>query len=227
LEVLQDGDESFRVSVYESEKVSPVVLFAVGAGGLPERHSTLIGELVGSGYTVIAPHFERLASPHPKEEQLTLRARRLSLALDAFSQAAETVVGVGHSIGAATLVALAGAQMWLGPGRQVNITRETRLLRLALLAPPTGFFQAPGALGAVKVPILVWVGSEDHITPPPQVEWLVQAVPGPQEAELHITYGAGHFSFMDTAPPGTIEPLENKLEFIQEYSSEVSKFLAG
>lgn len=226
-EILQDGNESFHVSVHECEINSPVVLFAVGSGGLPERHSTLIGELVRSGYTVIAPHFERLVSPYPKEEELTLRARRLSLALDAFSQAAETVVGVGHSIGAATLIALAGAQMSLGPGRQVNITREKRLLRLALLAPPTGFFQAPGALDAVKVPILVWVGSEDNITPPSQSEWLAQAMSSSQKTDLRITNGAGHFSFMDLAPPNTVEPLDNKLEFIQEYSSEVSKFLAG
>lgn len=226
-EVLQDGDESFNVSVHECDKNSPAVLFAVGSGGQPERYSTLLEEIVRSGYTVIAPHFDRLVSPYPKEEELTLRARRLTLALDAFSQPDATVVGVGHSIGAATLVALAGAQMWLGVGRQVSITPENRLLRLALLAPPTGFFQAPGALDALKVPILVWVGSEDNITPPSQSEWLAQAMSNSQTADLRITNGAGHFSFMDLAPPNTIEPLDNKLEFIQEYSSEVSKFLAG
>ena len=226
-EILQDGDESFHVSVHECEENSPVVLFAVGAGGQPERHSTLIEELVKSGYTVIAPHFDRLVSPYPKEEELALRARRLSLALNAFSHAAETVVGVGHSIGAATLLALSGAQMWLGPDRQVNITREERLLRLALLAPPTGFFQAPGALDAVNVPILVWVGSEDNITPPSQSEWLAQAMSSSQKVDLRITSGAGHFSFMDIAPPNTIETLNNKFEFIQQYSREVSKFLAG
>lgn len=226
-ETLRDGDESFLVSVHECEKNSPVVLFAVGAGGLPERHSTLIGELVRSGYTVIAPHFERLVSPYPKEEELALRARRLSLALDAFSQASEAVVGVGHSIGAAILVALAGAQMWLGPGRQVNIPREKRLLRLALLAPPTGFFQALGALDAVKVPMLVWVGSEDNITPPPQSEWLAQAMSSSQKAVLRITDGADHFSFMDQRPPQSVEVLANKQAFLQEHSREVSKFLAG
>ncbi|MGB7412812.1 MAG: hypothetical protein WA902_01250 [Thermosynechococcaceae cyanobacterium] len=34
---LQNGVEAFKVSVHEAAKDSPVVLFAVGAGGQPER----------------------------------------------------------------------------------------------------------------------------------------------------------------------------------------------
>jgi predicted dienelactone hydrolase len=226
LKILEDGGEPFDVSIHEGDKNSPVVLFAVGSGGQPERYSTFLEELVESDFTVIAPHFERLVSPYPKEEELTLRGRRLSLALTAFSQPGAKVVGVGHSIGAATLVALAGAQMWVGPGLQVNITPENRLSRLALLAPPTGFFKAPGALDAVRIPILVWVGSKDRITPPEQSKWLAQAISGSQSVDLRITDGAGHFSFMDLAPPNTIEPLVNKHAFIQQYSSYVSKFIA-
>ena len=154
-QTLQDGSESFEVSVHEAARISPVVLFAVGAGGKPERHATLLDALAKSGCTVVAPHFERLASPVPSEVDLTLRARRLSLALDAFVQPGTTAVGVGHSIGAATLVALAGAQMWLGPGRRVNIAPDGRLTRLALLAPPTGFFQAPEALDSFVVCVVL------------------------------------------------------------------------
>jgi predicted dienelactone hydrolase len=226
-ETLQDGTESFYISVHEAEKNSPVVLFAVGSGGQPERHSTLLEKLVESGCTIIAPHFELLVSPYPKEDELTLRARRLSLALDAFSQSGAIVAGVGHSIGAATLLALAGAKMWLGSGQQVSITPEKRLARLALLAPPTGFFQAPEALDAVNSLMLVWVGSEDKITPPEQSKWLAQGISGSQTVDLRIANGAGHFSFMDLAPPNTVEPLANKLEFIKRYSSEVSKFITA
>jgi pimeloyl-ACP methyl ester carboxylesterase len=226
-ETLQDGAEPFSISVHEADNNSPVVLFAVGSGGQPERHSTLLEELIEFGYTAIAPHFERLVSPYPNQDELTLRARRLSLALDAFSQPGAIVAGVGHSIGAATLLALVGAQMWLGPSQQVNITPDKRLVRLALLSPPTGFFQAPGALDAVTAPILLWVGSEDNITPPEQSKWLAQAMSGSQTVDLRIANGAGHFSFMDLPPPNTVEPLANKLEFIQEYSSEVSKFIAS
>jgi predicted dienelactone hydrolase len=226
-QALQDGPESFEVSVYEATTFSPVVLFAVGSGGQPERHSSLLGSLAKSGFTVVAPHFERLTSPVPSETDLILRARRLSLTLDAFVQPGTTAAGVGHSIGASTLIALAGGQMWLGPGRRVNIAPDSRLARLALLAPPTGFFQAPGALDAVRVPILAWVGSEDSITPPAQTEWLAHAMLDWQAVDVHITEGAGHFSFMDQPPPQTTEPLPNKQAFLWEYSSEVCKFVLG
>lgn len=226
--ILQDGSESFDVSVHEATINSPVVLFAVGAGGQPERYTTLVETLAESGCMIVAPHFERLASPNPREEELTLRTRRLSLALDAFVQPGITAAAVGHSIGAATLIALAGAQMWLGPGRRVNnIVSDSRLTRLALLAPPSGFFQAPGAIDSVRVPILAWVGSADDITPPAQTEWLAHAMRDSQTVDVRVTDGAGHFSFMDLLPPQTTEPLPNKQAFLNEYSSEVCKFVVG
>lgn len=226
-QTLQDGAEAFIVSVHEAAENSPVVLFAVGAGGQPERHATLLNTLFESGCTVVAPHFERLASPIPTEANLTLRARRLSLTLDAFVQPGATAAGVGHSIGAATLVALTGAQMWLGTEQRVKIAPDRRLTRLALLAAPTGFFQSPGALDAVRIPILAWVGSKDDITPPSQTEWLAYAMRDWQTVDVRITDGAGHFSFMDLPPPKTTEPLPNKRAFLREYSSEVCKFVVG
>ncbi len=224
---LQDGAEAFKVSVHEAARISTVVLFAAGAGGQPERYATLLSVLIEFGYTVVAPHFERLASPVPTEAELILRARRLSLALNALAHADATVVGVGHSIGASTLVALAGAQMWLGPNQRVNIAPNTRLTRLVLLAPPTGFFRAPGALDAVRAPILAWVGSDDVITPPAQIEWLAQAFHGLQTVTVRIAEGAGHFSFMDMPPPQAAEPLQNKQVFLREYSEEACSFLFG
>jgi hypothetical protein len=77
---LQDGNDSFKVSVHQAAKQSPVMLFAVGAGGQLERYSTLLAALTELGCTVIAPHFERLASPVLGEADLTLRARRFDLA---------------------------------------------------------------------------------------------------------------------------------------------------
>jgi pimeloyl-ACP methyl ester carboxylesterase len=227
LKTLEDDGEQFDVSVYESDENSPVVLFAVGSGGLPNRYSSLLKVLVNSGFTVIAPHFERLVSPYPKENELVLRGRRLSLALNAFSQNGAKVAGVGHSIGASTLLAMAGAGMWLGPEIKINIAPESKLSRLVLLSPPTGFFRAPGALDNVTAPILVLVGSEDYITPLEQSKWLAQTITSSPPVDLKVAEGAGHFSFMDQAPPNTIEPLVNKNEFIAQYSREVSKFIAG
>jgi predicted dienelactone hydrolase len=228
IKIPQDGTESFKVSVHEATINSPVVIFAAGAGGLPERYSTLLNTLAEFDYTVVAPHFERLTSPVPNEEDLALRARRLSLALDAFSKPGTIVVGVGHSIGAATLVALSGAQMWLGPGRRVNsIVPDSRLTRLSLLAAPTDFFQVPGALDAVRIPILAWVGSADNITPPSQTERIAHAMLDRQTVDIRVIEGAGHFSFMDQLPPQATESLPDKHSFLKEYSNEICKFVAA
>lgn len=226
-QTLQDSGDSFEVSVRKAATGSPVVLFSVGSGGHPDRLATLLDALAESGCTVVAPHFERLASTTPTQEELTLRARRLTLALDAFVKPSARVIGVGHSIGAAVLVAMAGAQLWLGPGRRVSIAPDRRLARLALLAPPTGFFQAPAALDAVRIPILAWVGSADSITPPTQTEWLARAMHDWNVVDVRITEGAGHFSFMDAPPPHTTEPLRNKQAFLREYSNEICKFVGG
>jgi pimeloyl-ACP methyl ester carboxylesterase len=226
-QTLQDENASFTVTVLGSATSDREVLFAVGAGGDPERHATLMETIVKAGCRVIAPHFERLASPVPSEEELLLRARRLCFALDKFSQPNATAVGVGHSIGAAALLALVGAQMWLGPERQVSIAPDSRLTRLVLLAPPTGFFQAPGALDSVRTPTLAWVGSADNITPSVQTKWLADTMCQQCPVELRITQGAGHFSFMDMSPPQTIEPLPNKAAFLQEYSRAVCDFIIG
>ncbi len=226
--MLQDGTESFEVSVHEAPVHSQLVLFAVGAGGQPERYVTLMDTLAESGCMIVAPHFDRLVSPDPGEEALTLRARRLSLALDAFVKPGRTAAGVGHSIGAAVLLALAGAQMWLGAGRRVStITSDSRLTHLSLLATPTDFFQAPGALDAVKVPLQAWVGSADNITPPSQTERLAHAMRDRHTVDIRIIDGAGHFSFMDRVPPQTTEPLSTKQAFLQEYAREVCAFVVG
>lgn len=224
---LQDNGDSFEVSVSKAAAGAPVVLFSVGSGGQPQRLSTLLGALIECGCTVVAPHFERLASTTPTQEELVLRARRLTLALDAFVEPSARVVGVGHSIGAAILVAMAGAQLWLGPGRRVSIAPDGRLSRLALLAPPTGFFQAPAALDPVRLSVLAWVGSADSITPPSQTEWLAGAMRDWNVVDVRVTEGAGHFSFMDVPPPHTTEPLPNKQAFLREYSSEICKFVGA
>ena len=224
LHKLQDGLESFDVSVWANENNAPVVLFSVGAGGNPERHLSLLEALAKSGCTVIAPHFKRLTSLVPTEEVLTLRARRLQLVIDAFVPSGQSVVGIGHSIGASTLLALSGGQMWLGRNQRVNIAFDERLARLALLAPATGFFQAPHALDAVKIPIFAWAGSKDEITPAKQTEWLAHEMRDWNTVAVRVTQGAGHFSFMDQAPPNSVEPLQDKQEFLYELSNELCTF---
>lgn len=224
---LADGEESFEATVLATTPRSDAVLFAVGAGGNPNRHLPLLTTLAESGRTVVAPHFERLLSPRPTEDDLLLRTRRLTLALNAVANPGTDVAGVGHSIGAAALVALAGGQMWLGPGHRIDVARDERLARLVLLAPPMGFFQAPGALNEVRIPILAWAGSEDTITPPTQMEVLAHAMRDHLPVDVRVTEGAGHFSFMDLPPPQSVEPLPNRQAFLDELGKEILSFLMG
>jgi pimeloyl-ACP methyl ester carboxylesterase len=199
------------------------VIFAAGSGGNPERHLPLLAYLADQSFTVIAPHFDRLVSPTPTEDELLSRARRLRIAIDYITQKNLPVVGIGHSIGATLLTAIAGAQMWMGPGQRVPISTDERLKRLVLFTPPTGFFKAPGALDGVSIPIQVWAGTKDAITPPSQAEFLESAIEN-SSVELHVVEGAGHFSFLNTLPPQVADPLADRETFLKSLAVEVSSF---
>lgn len=223
VETLTDPDGPFDVTVAAGRSDVPVVLFAVGGGGDPGRHAPLLEALAAKGHAVVAPHFVRIG-PAVEEAHLLVRARRLTHALEAFVPGERRAVGVGHSIGATTLLALVGAVPWLGPGRPVAIEPLTRLSALALLAPTTGFFRAPGALDGVGVALYVHVGAADTITPPAHGELLRDALAGRARVELRVTEGAGHFSFMHTPPPGTTEPLADRDGFLAALVREVVAF---
>ncbi len=217
----------FDVTLLDVAAPGRTVLFAVGGGGDPERHLPLLTYLAEHGCTVVAPHFERLASPEPTEHELLLRGRRLRLALDRVARSSLPVVGVGHSIGATMLLALAGAQLWMRSGRHLPVAPDRRLEKLALLTPATGFFHAPDALDGLAVPILAWAGTNDPITPPAQAEFLERELGARVPVEVRLVEGAGHFSFMNTPPPQIPEPLPNREEFLNGLATEVCRFVMG
>lgn len=73
---LRDGDATFAVDAAAPERPERAVLFSVGGGGDPGRHTPLLETLADRGFAVVAPHFERMTSPHPTEQGLLLRCRR-------------------------------------------------------------------------------------------------------------------------------------------------------
>jgi alpha-beta hydrolase superfamily lysophospholipase len=223
---LQDGTSSFEVTLLEPPRPSWLVLFAVGGGGNPGRHAPLLEALMARGCAVVAPHFERLTSPRMTDELLLLRGRRLKLALDAAARPGLPIVGAGHSIGTAALLALAGGQVWMRPGAPLPMARDARLERLVLLAPATGFFAAPGALDELRTPLLVWAASEDTVTPPAQAQLLADVLGSRLRMELRVEPGAGHFSFMHEPPPHSSEPLPDREAFLARLTTEVCNFLA-
>src|SRR5664279_711785 len=120
--LLSDGADSFDVALFEAASPSAVVLFAVGGGGNPERHLPLLTSLQESGCAVAAPYFDRLVTPIPTAADLLMRARRLRLALDQIAQLRLPTTGVGHSIGATMLLALAGGQAWMRDRTRLDLS---------------------------------------------------------------------------------------------------------
>lgn len=224
---LHDEEGSFEVTVRAAEGAARAVLFAVGGGGDPERHAPLLDALAARGFAVAAPRFERMTSPHPTEPMLLLRARRLRLALDLVAKPGMACVGVGHSIGAAALLALAGGNLWLAPTRPLPIAKDERLARLALLAPATGFFRGPGGLDAVTTPVAVWSGALDTMTPPAHAELVREAIGDRAPVEVRVVEGAGHFTFMHAPPPHVVDPMPERERFLADLTQAIGDFAAG
>lgn len=216
--------ETFEVTTLTPADTTRTVLFAAGAGGSPSRHGPLLEALAAAGCKVVAPHFERLASPRPTENELTERGRRLGRALEGHDIIGP-LIGIGHSIGASLLLAMAGATLWLGPGTKLSPPRLA-LDRLVLMTPPTGFFAAPGALeGVTATAIQAWSGERDAITPRAQTERLLSGLG--QRLDLRVLPRASHFTFMHEPPPHIPDLVEGRDALLAELTVEVCAFATG
>ena len=222
---LDDAGDAFYVTMVEPPNPERVVLFSVGAGGDPDRHIPFLRSVAARGCTIMAPHFARLSSVAPTGTELALRARRLRMTLDYVPRAETTVAAIGHSIGATVLLALAGAEVWTLAGETLRLPPDRRITRLALMAPATDFFRAPGALEGVRAKTAIWVGSIDEITPPTQAELLRRAMPKMAAVDMTVVAGAGHFSFMSMPPPHASEPLSDRDAFLDRLAVEMGRLI--
>ena len=225
--VLNDAGAPFEMLVLRPTEARAVVLFAVGAGGDPDRHLPLLHSVAARGCMIAAPRRERLASLTPNADELARRARRLQLAFDEMAQPCLPGAGMGHSLGAALLLMLAGAEASTFAGEAVRVPPERRLRRLALMAPATDFFRTPGALQGVAASIVAWTGARDEITPPGTAQLLEAALRGIAPVEVRIATDAGHFSFMNAPPPHATEPLAHRDFFLGRLAEDVASFIAS
>ena len=69
-------------------------------------------------------------------------------------------------------------------------------------APAAGWFAAAGALDALTVPMHVYVGELDTVTPVGQA---IHVKSAPADVDFRVVPKAGHFSFMNVPTPGTAE----------------------
>ena len=172
---------------------------------------------------MVAPHFERLTNQLVSAPELASRTRRLRLALDYAAHLEKAVDAVGHSIGAAILIGLAGGQMSMHDGERVNVEADERIERVVVFTPAMDFFKAPGALDKVRTPMQAWAGSLDSITPASQTVFLKTALGSLVDARF--IEGAGHFSFMNELPPNVVDTLEDRESFLAHLALEVGRFL--
>lgn len=218
---------SFTITRIEAEHSKGIALFAVGRGGNPARHHRLLRAMANRGFMVIAPHFEMLASSIPTKAELDIRIRRLQASIDSCAHTKLPVVGIGHSVGATSLLALQGAEGETIEGNRLIVGSSSPMERLALLAPPTDFFRRPGALQRIKVPIKIWVGANDVITPPAQSRFLVDALAAQASVAVQVDPDAGHFTYMDELPPNAPEPHPDRYTFLAGLVDEIAAFLVA
>ena len=136
-EHLSDAGSPFDVTVVRAEGDQPTVVFAAGRGGSPTRHVPFLERLAAHGLTVVAPHFEMLAPTAPARDELIARLRRLEVTVGAFAEPGRPLCAMGHSIGAALSLVLAGARARTRAGDPLAASVPAGIDRLVLLAPPT------------------------------------------------------------------------------------------
>ena len=125
------------------------------------------------------------------------------------------------------LIALSSGQFWLGPGQQVPIFTEKKFDRLVLMTPPTGFFQAAGALADFSIPVQAWAGGKDKITLPNQIEFFRDTLNKTVEVDIRIEKEAGHFTFMNTLPPKISDPHPDREKFLSKLASEIHQYFVN
>jgi pimeloyl-ACP methyl ester carboxylesterase len=223
---VRDGAEAFDVTVVDASQTSKrLVSFAVGRGGNPERHFPLLRSVAALGCTVIAPQFDMLTSLVASKAELEKRVRWLGVSAAQYFKADLSIIGIGHSIGTVTLLALAGGEAQTLAGDTVIPRSKLKFDRLALFAPPTDFFRRPGALKSVRVPIRIWVGAKDSITPPAQAQFLKEVLSLQGPIDICLDEEAGHFSYMDELPSNITDSHPNRRKFLASLANDVGLFV--
>lgn len=223
--LLSNAGKEFEVSLLRAKEARHCILFAAGAGGSPLRHLGLLQTFSRNGISVVAPHFEPLISFLPSKADLLERSQRLALAQSEFGQDYGSITGVGHSLGTVILLMHAGATPWTRTGEKVTYSGRQYLNQLMLLAPPADFFKAPSALTSVQVPVKIWTGEKDTMTPPSQALFIQSESEMQTATDVYVVKDAGHFTFMNTLPPHITDSHPSRESFLLNLGEEISRFV--
>ncbi len=196
----------------------PLLVISHGAGSTPLVYRTLATYLAKNGFVVALPE-------HPGNNRsdnslngtvtnLEYRPRHLKLTIDAvlgdprFVQHVEPyhVAVIGHSLGAYSALALAGAQPWSGLEQKISVEADSRVQALVLMAPASSFFVPNDSLQNVHASILMFSGEADRITPRWQTQLILDLLPSRDQVTFHSVPHAGHYSFLSPFPEAMKRP---------------------
>lgn len=198
----------------------PVVVLVHGSGSRPALWRGLARDLALAGFVVAIarqPGDNRTdGSLTGTETNLLLRPVTLSATLLAVFQdpalAAvtdpERSFAIGHAMGAHAALVAAGAlavsQQEESPDGQPHRMpphNEPFLKAIALLNPAAAWFDSPGALDKVALPVLMINGDSDDIAVSWHADVIRRGLVSRGLLTDRLVKGAGHFSFMTPFPP--------------------------
>lgn len=120
---------------------------------------------------------------------------------------------IGHSMGGYTALAIAGAiptslphETPGQPPQTLDMIPDARVRAIVLLAPATPWYQAPGALDRVRLPILMLTAERDPHTPAGHALIVEHGLPDRSVLQHRVVPNAGHFSFLSPFPPHMTKP---------------------
>ena len=191
----------------------PLAVLSHGNGGSPLLYRELAVSLARQGFIVVCPWHpgNSLGDNALADTRANLlnRPRHIGLCLDAVLQHPvfgprvnrDAIAGIGHSMGAYTVLCAAGGVPWTREGERIEVRHDSRLRALVLLAPAGAFFGAPGSLDQVSQPMLILAAEHDAVTPGWQATLLRDHAPDRSRVQLRVVPGSGHFSFLGPFPP--------------------------
>lgn len=202
----------------------PLVIISHGSGSSPILFRTHARFLAQNGFIVCLPEHpfnNRNNNEHADSiENLIDRPRHISESLDAILSndkfksyiEKEKISIIGHSIGGYTALALAGGvphtkhqiehdpNTQIAKSQEIPVTVDSRIKAIILLAPATGWFKSEGSLSEVKIPILIYSGDKDEITPLFHADIIKGNISNRNLITHKIIKNAGHFSFLSSFP---------------------------
>lgn len=224
----------------------PLVVISHGGGGSHLLYRTIATHLAANGFVVVAPEHagnnRRENTLQHTNENVVRRVKHLSLTIDAMladpllgSQIdAAAIAALGHSIGGTAVLALAGGVPWSRERAPLDVVSDGRVRAAVLLAPATEWYQAPDSLSGVRLPLLVYAGSHDTMTPVWQAELVANGVDPSKPAAVVVVEGAGHYSFLSPFPasmhtpafvPAQDPPGFDRAQFHARLAPEIGEFL--